>query len=734
MEKVRYRTGFSIRTKLLLVGVLLLLIPWMSYVYVRDMKSFLLAGQENALTLTARAVSTVLHDRPELFLSTDDNLLDAGPTDIYAYPLPNYVRLDGDTLDWGETVNQSVGYTLNASGEVAESLTVRQVLGYRGPYLYVLFDVQDDKVIMRHRDWLRLDSADHIRLTLQGPTQDIKRYLLTTRQSGRMSVYLMDEEWRYPLTGKPNYDLAAEMEITETGYLVELRIPRFMVGSDTRIQLAVADVDDETQRMVKDVVSSNPQTEAEALSRVVVHSPEIAKILQALDRPDTRIWVLDRQKSVRTVVGNLITEEEEAAITDNSPLATIQRWYDLALGAIFNLIVDEQGVTADEDVGNDQILDDALLGIPNTLRRAAEDNNSVILISANPVYSGDEVLGAVVVEQSSNVVLSLQQEVLERVISVTLLVLLTVISALLFFASRLTLRIRRLRDATDSAIDRDGRIIEQSIGAEAFAGDEIGDLSRSVSGMLGRLAQYTHYLERLPDTLAHEVSNPLNVVDSSLDNLVEEIPESRNSKYMERAKSGLHRIGSILKNLTAAANLEQAMQADSRELFDFAQLIEDYVDGCRHTHPEQEFELEVAGRPMLIDGTPDHLAQMLDKLIDNALDFVDPGSPIRISIKKSGASATLEVSNRGAPLPEGMSERIFDPLVSMGRKDANKPRLGMGLYIVKLIVRFHGGTVSARDYPYGGGAIMEVTLPLTEGTGTSRTAGFGIGRVAEIKG
>jgi len=61
------RAAFSIRTKLLLVAMLLLLIPWMSYIYVRDMKTFLLAGQEDALALTSRAVATVLHDRPELF-------------------------------------------------------------------------------------------------------------------------------------------------------------------------------------------------------------------------------------------------------------------------------------------------------------------------------------------------------------------------------------------------------------------------------------------------------------------------------------------------------------------------------------------------------------------------------------------------------------------------------------------------------------------------------------------
>jgi len=70
------RAGFSIRTKLLMVALLLLLIPWMSYVYVRDMKTFLLSGQENALSLTSRAVATVLHDRPELF--TEDSSINPG--------------------------------------------------------------------------------------------------------------------------------------------------------------------------------------------------------------------------------------------------------------------------------------------------------------------------------------------------------------------------------------------------------------------------------------------------------------------------------------------------------------------------------------------------------------------------------------------------------------------------------------------------------------------------------
>ena len=84
------RTGISIRTKLFMVTLSLLLIPWMSYEYVRGMKNLLLTGQESALSLTSRAVATVLHDRPELFSDADDAQAD---NDDEIYPFSKLLKL-----------------------------------------------------------------------------------------------------------------------------------------------------------------------------------------------------------------------------------------------------------------------------------------------------------------------------------------------------------------------------------------------------------------------------------------------------------------------------------------------------------------------------------------------------------------------------------------------------------------------------------------------------------------
>ncbi len=727
-----------------MVALLLLLIPWMSYIYVRDMKTFLLSGQEDALSLTSRAVATVLHDRPELFTENATiNEESREQNDIYAYPLPNYININGDLSDWGEQARQAVSFTPLANplldderlnDELDQPPTpnvfkVDHLLGYHGRYIYALFAVEDDEVIFRQQGFLRVVSADHLRLTLQDPGRATQRYTMIAGQPGRMSIYRMDENWQYPVTGDPDYNLAAEMSLSDRGYNVELRIPRFMLSSDTRIQLQVADIDNIDTLALEALVTTTPQSDSDELSRLLVQSPEIAKILKGLDRSDTRIWVLDRAKRVRTVVGNLMSESDyiqdvRPSISGNSlseiwsyTVNFISYYYNLGLQTIFTYIVDQPAVDfADHEESveqrNDQIIDRALAGYLSNDRRPSLDNQGTILMSGHPIFLGDNILGAVVVEQSTNQVLQQQQDVLENVISVTLLVLLTVAGALLIFASRLTVRIARLRDAADNAIDRDGRIIKQRLSAEAKSGDEIGDLSRSVSSMLGRLSQYTGYLRGLPDTLAHEVSNPLNVVNSSLHNLGQEIPEAIDSKYMDRAKNGIIRIGSILQNLTEAANLEQAMQSETRETFDLIELIENYVDGYSFSNPDQKFEVQILSRPLLVEAAPDYIAQALDKLVDNAIDFAAPETPIVFKAGRIDNFAQIDVINQGSSLPEGMVDRIFEPLVSLGRKDAQKTRLGMGLYIVKLIASFHGGDVIAANLRSDDGVIFSFSLPI----------------------
>lgn len=718
----RFSKAFSIRTKFLFVALVLLLIPWMGYQYVREMKSFLLQGQEDALQLSARAVSTVLHDRTELFNpQTGVPELLGGPDDLFAYPLANYIFLDGHTNDWSELVDQATAFTGNYRLQCGpeydpEGFSYKHVLGYRANYLYALFQVTDDQVIYLDPKFRRLDNSDHLRIVLQDPVGYLRRYLLTAQEPGRMSIYLMDDQWRYPITGEPIHDIDGVLADTaDNGYTVEVRIPRYMVSSYTGAAFSVADVDDPKNREVTRTISTAPVAGKEQLSRVLLSSPEIAKILRGLHRPVARIWVLDKQQRVRAVVGTLTTFVEQQGPGEGKEPDS---WWSALLQRIYGWIISKpsaqfEDISPDVSHRNEEIFQRVLAGIPQTERRPSIDQKTEILTAAHPIWSGDEVLGAVVVEQSSNEVLKLQEKTLQNVITVTLLVLIVITVALLLFTSRVTMRIRRLRNITEKAISPEGRVLAERIDPDAIAGDEIGDLSRSISGMLGRLSQYTRYLEHMPDTLAHELSNPLNVVNSSLDNLEKEIPGAEKSKYMVRAKNGIVRLGSILTNLTEAANLEDAMRGETQEHFDLVELVTSYVDGYQISHPDRKFEIHVENIPLWIDGAPDHIAQMLDKLIDNAVDFSDQASTIIVRLEKLNGNARLSVLNEGKALPEDMREHLFDPMVSLGKKNAKQSHLGLGLYVVRLIAEFHHGRIEATNRPDAEGAMFTVSLPLT---------------------
>jgi signal transduction histidine kinase len=99
---------------------------------------------------------------------------------------------------------------------------------------------------------------------------------------------------------------------------------------------------------------------------------------------------------------------------------------------------------------------------------------------------------------------------------------------------------------------------------------------------------------------------------------------------------------------------------------------------------------------------------MLDKLVDNAVDFSKPGDTVTITVDSTDRDFMLTVTNPGPPLPEKMRTQLFDSMVSM-RSGHSTRHLGLGLYIARLVASGHGGGISAANVQ--GGVAFKVTLP-----------------------
>ncbi len=213
---------------------------------------------------------------------------------------------------------------------------------------------------------------------------------------------------------------------------------------------------------------------------------EIAEILRAVERTTSRVWVVTRDLRVLALAGSL--RRDEAAGRDESLAARL-------LGLLIpRPSEDFDEAIADDALANGREIAGALQGRPGFRLRATADGKAVVISAAHPIWNGDEVAGAVVAEETTNPILSVRSDALERLLLLTLTVFAVAAAVLLGFATRLSTRIRRLRDEAETALDARGRLAH--LVTAQSAGDEIGDLSRSFSALLGRLAQHHAYLGR----------------------------------------------------------------------------------------------------------------------------------------------------------------------------------------------------------------------------------------------
>ena len=110
-------------------------------------------------------------------------------------------------------------------------------------------------------------------------------------------------------------------------------------------------------------------------------------------------------------------------------------------------------------------------------------------------------------------------------------------------------------------------------------------------------------------------------------------------------------------------------------------------------------------------GAADLIVQALDKLMENAASFCREGDDITLRLRREESSWNLSVSNSGPALPQGLRDRLFDPMVSLRKEQAGDVHLGLGLHIVSLILDFHGGRVTADNLPDKSGVIISLQLP-----------------------
>ncbi len=325
--------------------------------------------------------------------------------------------------------------------------------------------------------------------------------------------------------------------------------------------------------------------------------------------------------------------------------------------------------------------------------------------------AGSQVL---VLERDAGALLLLANRAVLSWFGASLVIFMAVALLLFAFVLVLSIRIRRLRNEAERAVERGGRVAVLPRASDAA--DELGDLSRSLRELLARQRDHQRYLQTLADKLAHELRTPVSMVQSSLDNLLADDDRERSSEYLRRAEQGTARLRRIVRAMSQAAQLEDSLAGETPRPLDLAALVADYAAARADARADRVWTWQVpeAGEARIL-GSEELLGQLLDKIVDNAVEFSPDGGRIELRLRRDEAWWRLTVENEGPRIDPDRRAAMFDSMVSFRERRGERPHLGLGLYIARCIVEFHAGRIDAR--PTERGTAIEVWLGRGKGLG-----------------
>ena len=661
----------SLRFKLLLIALSTLALPLAGWLFVRQMEQLLRQGQEQTLIATANALTQGL-----------DALgapLPATGAALYVHHAPGRMVVDGYADDWNPLAPFA-----QSLGPATDPGKLKLMLCDDANWLYLYASVRDATRDRVDANDPRALLADHLSLTLQRGDL-VRHYLVASAAPGHFDALTLGDASDNAL---PTIVEGVWQE-DGSGYRVELRLPRAQMPD--RLGLSVFD-------------SAQPAPESDGTLPLLRLSHTLSTQLARIVPDGMRVRLISDEGWVLGAAGKLA----DAA----SAQGTRRRWLE---GFVYRSLIAPQVSQAANFAPSLPRLDatevwQALSGVTATAWHRGNSEGDVVLAAAVPLKANGEVRGALLLERTSATLPLLTNRALLSLGGASLLALVAAGAILFAFASVLSLRIRRLRNAAERAVRAGGR--SDAPLPLTNARDELGDLARSFSRLLEESAAYTDYLRTLASKLSHELHTPLAIVKSSLDNLDHQTLPADAQPYLTRARDGAERLGAIVRAMSQTSRMERAIAAAEPEDFDLAAVVRGCVDSYRPLVAPRRLDADLPYESLPMHGAPELIAQALDKLVDNARGFAPETGWIRVALHTIADGARIAVANSGPPLPPALQDRLFDSLVSVREASARgeTPHLGFGLFVVRLIAQAHRGSASARNLENGAG--VEFVLEL----------------------
>ncbi|MBI3402455.1 MAG: HAMP domain-containing histidine kinase [Acidobacteria bacterium] len=218
--------------------------------------------------------------------------------------------------------------------------------------------------------------------------------------------------------------------------------------------------------------------------------------------------------------------------------------------------------------------------------------------------------------------------------------------------------------------------------------------------------------------VSHEFRSPL----SSMLALLERLESARIrdpeklAEYHDVIRRDARRLSALVTRLLDFAQIENGKMRYALERVELVAITREALEACRYSAREARVRLCGAdAAPLWVRADRTALRHCVQNLIENAIKYSPPDSPIAVTCSSANGSNIVEVQDRGIGIPRAEQEKIFEKFYR-GHHAAglNVQGVGIGLALVKHVAESHGGSVSVESEP-GDGSRFRLHLPNAEG-------------------
>lgn len=316
-------------------------------------------------------------------------------------------------------------------------------------------------------------------------------------------------------------------------------------------------------------------------------------------------------------------------------------------------------------------------------------------IVAKPVKmtGNTDTLGYIFVMTDASEITQMSLNIVKGMIIAAALVLLLIFAIVALWTYRMVKPLHQMALATKSFARGDF-----SKRVDVDSEDEVGQLSLSFNQMADSLASSESVRRSFVANVSHELKTPMTTIAGFIDGILDgTIPHERESHYLEIVSSEVRRLSRLVESMLSLSRIDSGEIKLRQESFNISATIFNTILTFEDTIESKGIEIRGLDSIPEINliGDPDMIHQVVYNLVENAVKFVNNDGFIEIKAFDASDKCIVKITNSGRGIEPDELKHVFEKFYKTDKsRSIDKKGMGLGLYIVKTIIRLHGGDIN----------------------------------------